>query len=140
MDLFIAPWISVQLGSVQSLVMSNTLQPQGLQHTRLPCPSPTPRVYSNACPLSRRCHPTISSSVIIFSYHLQSFPASGSFQMSVLHSRWPKYWKFNIKISPSNDYSGLISFRMDWFDLLAVQGTLKSILQHYSSKASILQH
>ena len=139
MDLFIAPWISVQLGSVQSLVMSNTLQPQGLQHTRLPCPSPTPRVYSNACPLSRRCHPTISSSVIIFSYHLQSFPASGSFQMSVLHSRWPKYWKFNIKISPSNDYSGLISFRMDWFDLLAVQGTLKSILQHYSSKASILQ-
>ena len=139
MDLFIAPWISVQLGSVQSLVMSNTLQPQGLQHTRLPCPSPTPRVYSNACPLSRQCHPTISSSVIIFSYHLQSFPASGSFQMSVLHSRWPKYWKFNIKISPSNDYSGLISFRMDWFDLLAVQGTLKSILQHYSSKASILQ-
>ena len=139
MDLFIAPWISVQLGSVQSLVMSNTLQPQGLQHTRLPCPSPTPRVYSNACPLSRRCHPTNSSSVIIFSYHLQSFPASGSFQMSVLHSRWPKYWKFNIKISPSNDYSGLISFRMDWFDLLAVQGTLKSILQHYSSKASILQ-
>ena len=70
---------------------------------------------------------------------LQSFPASGSFPMSqsVLHIRWPKYWSF--RINPYSEYSGLISFRMDWFDL-AVQGTLKSLLQHHSSKASILQH
>ena len=59
---------------------------------------------------------------------------------SVLHIRWPKYWSFSFSISPSNEYPGLISFRMDWFDLLAVQGTLKSLLQHHSSKASILQH
>ena len=59
---------------------------------------------------------------------------------SVLHTRWPKYWSFSFSISPSDKYSGLISFRMDWFDLLAVQGTLKTLLQHYSSKASILQH
>ena len=59
---------------------------------------------------------------------------------SVLHIRWPKYWSFSFSMSPSNEYSGLISFRMDWFDLLSVQGTLKSLLQHHSSKASILQH
>ena len=59
---------------------------------------------------------------------------------SVLHIRWPKYWSFSFSISPSNEYSGLISFRIDWFDLIAVQGTLKSLLQHHSSKASILQH
>ena len=70
---------------------------------------------------------------------LQSFPASGSFPVeSVLHIRWPKYWSFSFGISPSNEYSGLISFRMNWLDLLAVQGTLKSLLQHHSSKASIL--
>ena len=63
-------------------VMSDSLRPHGLQHTRLPCPSPTPRVYSDSCPLSWWCHPTISSSVFPFSSHLQSFPASGSFQMS----------------------------------------------------------
>ena len=84
----------------------------------LPCPSPTPGVYPNSCPLSQWCHPTISSSVI------QS----------------PKYWNFSFKISPTNEHPGLISFRMDWLDLLAVQGTLKSLLQHHSSKASILQH
>ena len=66
---------------------------------------------------------------------LQSFPASGSFPVSVLHIRWPKYWSFSFSISPSNEYSGLISFRMDWLDLLAVQGTLKSLLQHHSSKS-----
>ena len=71
---------------------------------------------------------------------LQSFPASGSFPVSVLHIRWPKYWSFSFSISPSNEYSGLISFRMDWLDLLAVQGTLKSLFQHHSSKASILWH
>ena len=119
-------------------VMSGSLRPHGLQHTRLPCPSPTPRAYSNSCALSRGCHPTISSSVVPFSSCPQSFPASGSFQMSWL-IRWPKYWSFSVSMSLSNEYSGLISFRMDWLDLLAVQGTLKSLLQHYSSKASILR-
>ena len=89
-------------------------------------------------PLHQRCNPTISSSVTLFSC-LQSFPASGSFPVSQLF-RWPKYWSFSFGISPSNEYSGLISFRMDWLDLLAVQGTLKSLLQHHSSKASILRH
>ena len=119
-------------------VMSDSLQPQESQHTRPPCPSPTPKVYTNSCPSSQWCHPTISSSVIPFSSCLQSFPASGSFPMS-LHIRGPKYWSFSFSISPSSEYSGLISFRMDWLDLLAVQGTLKSLLQHHSSKASILQ-
>ena len=82
-----------------------------------------------------------SSSVVPFSSCLQSFPASESFSSeSPLCNRWPKYWSFSFSISLSNEYSGLISFRMDWFDLLAVQWTLKSLLQHYSSKASILRH
>ena len=119
--------------------MSDSLQPHGL-HTRPSCPSPTPGVYSNSCPLSRWCHPTISSSVIPFSSCLQSFPTSGSFQIkSVLCIRWPKYSSFSSNISLSNEYSGLISFRIDWLDLLAVQGTLKNPLQHHSSKASILR-
>ena len=116
-------------------VVSDSLRPHGLQHARPPCPSPTPGVYS--CPSSQWCHPAISSSVIPFSSRLQSFPASGSFQMS-LHIRWPKYWSFNFSISPSNEHSGLISFRMDWWDLLIVHRTLKSLLQHHSSKVSIL--
>ena len=126
-------------GSVQVSysVVSDSLQPQGLQHARPPCPSPTPRVYSDSCPLSQWCHPTISSSVVPFSSHLQSFPASNE---SVLRVWWPKYWSFSFNISPSNEYSGLISFRMDWLDLLVVQGPLKSLLQHPSSKGSILQH
>ena len=99
--------------------MSNYLQLHGLKDVRLPCPSPIPGTYSNSCPSSRWCHPTISSSVVPFSC-LQSFPVSGSF--SVLHIRWPKYWIFIFNISPSNEYSGLISFRIDWFDLFAVQG------------------
>ena len=119
--------------------MSNSLQPHGLQHTTPPCPTRTPGVYSNLYPLSRWCHPTISYYVVPFSSHLQSFPASGSFQMSFCN-RWPKYWGLSSSISPSNEYSGLISFRMDWLGLLAVQGTLKSLLQHHSSKASILWH
>ena len=221
--------------------MSDSLWPQGLQHTRLPCPSPSPGVYSNSCPLSQWCHPTISSSVVLFSFCLQSFPASGSFPVSqaftsggqsigasdsasglpmsiqgvhisvqfssvaqlcltfgtpwnaenkaslsitnsrslprlmsiesvmpsnhilchpllfpspsspsifpsirdfsnesLLHIGWPKYWTFSFSISPSNKYLGLISFRIDWFDLLAIQRTLKSLLQQYSSKASVL--
>ena len=114
-----------------------TLQVHGLQHNRLPCSSPSPGACSDSCPLSWWCHPTILSSVIPFSSCLLSVSASGSFQMSQFFiSTWPKYWSFSI--SPSNEYSGLISFRMDWMDLLAVQGTLKSLLQHHSSKASIL--
>ena len=115
-----------------------TLQPHWLQHIRLPCPSLSPRVCSNLRPLSRWCYPTISSSTVPFSSHLQSFPASGSFPRSVLCITWPKYWSFSFSISPSNEHSELISFRMDRLDLLVVQGTLKSLLQQHSSKASIL--
>ena len=120
--------------------MSNSLWPHGLQHARPPCPSPTFRVYSNSCPSSWWCHPTISSSVIPFSSCPQSFPASIRVFSNepVLHIRWPEYWSFSFSISPSNKRSGLISFRMDWLDLLTVQGTLKSLLQHHSSPASIL--
>ena len=116
--------------------MSDSLWPHGLQHARPPCPSSTPGVYSDSCQLSQWCHPTISSSVIPFFSHFQSFPASGSFPMSQFFTSGEQSI---FSISPSNEYSGLISFRMDWLDLLAVQGTLKSLLQHYSSKASILQ-
>ena len=119
-------------------VVSDSLRPHGSQHIRLPCPLPTPGVYSNSCPLSWWCHPTILSSVFPFSSHLQSFPVSGFSQESVLCMRWPKDWSFSFNISPFNKHSGLISFRMDWFNLLTVQGTLKSLLQHHSSKASIL--
>ena len=122
-------------------MVSNSLWPHGLQHARLPCPSLSPRVCSNSRPSSQWCHPTISSSVVPFSSCLQSFPPSGFFSNeSVLRIRWPKYWSFSFSISPSNEYSGLISFRMDWLDLLADQGSLKSLLQHHSPKASILQH
>ena len=122
-------------------VMSDSLQHHGLQHARPPYPSPTPRVHPNPWPLSQWCHPTISSSVVPFSACLQSFPASGSFSDdSVLPIRWPKYWRFCFSVSLSNEYSVRISFRMDWLDLLAVQGTLKSLLQHHSSKASIIWH
>ena len=120
-------------------VVSDSLQPYGLQHTRPPCPSSTPRVYSNSCPLSWWCHPTISSSVVPFSSRLQSRIRIFSNE-SVLCIRWPKYWSFSFSISPFNEYSGLISFRIDWLDLLAVQGTLKSLLQYHSSKTSILWH
>ena len=115
-----------------SSVMSASLRPHESEHARPSCPSPTPRVYSNSCPSSWWCHPAISSSVIPFSSCPQSLPASESFSESTLHMRWPKYWSFSFSISPSNEHPGLISFRMDWLDLLAVQGTLKSLLQHYS--------
>ena len=132
------------LALVQSLSCP-ILRPHGLQLARLPCPSPSPGVCSNSCPLSRWCHLTISSSVISSSC-LQSFPASGSFPMSqmffnelALRIRWPKYWSFSFSFSPSNEYSGLISFEIDWFDLLAVQETVESLLQHHSSEASVLR-
>ena len=119
-------------------VMFDPLRLHGLQ---LPCPSPTPGVYPNSCPLSRWCHSTISSFFMPFSSCPQSFPVSGIrvfSNESALCIRWPKYWSFSFNITPSNKYLGLIPFRMDWLNLLAVQGTLKSLLQHNCSKASIL--
>ena len=114
-------------------VMFNSLWPHGLQYASPPCPSPTPGVFSNSCALSWWYHPTISSSVISFSSHLQSFPASGSFQMSQFFTSGGQSIGVSASASlPSNDYLGLISFRMDLLDLLAVQ-------EHHSSKASILQ-
>ena len=101
------------------------------------CPSPTPGVYPNPCPSSWWCHPTISSSVILLSSRLQSNIRFFSNELT-LRMRWPKYWSFSFSISPSKEHPGLISFRMDWLDLRAVQGTLKSLLQHHTSKASIL--
>ena len=105
-----------------------------------PCPSPTPGVYPNPCPLSQWCHPAISSCspLLLLPPILPSIRVFSN--ESTLHMKWPKYWSFSFSISPStNEYPGLISFRMDWLDLLAVQGTLKSLLQHHSSKASILR-
>ena len=118
-------------------VMFDSLQPHGLQHTRPPCTTPTPRVYSNSCPLCRWCHPTISSSVVPFSSHLQAFPASGSFPMSQLFTSGGQSIGVSASASvlPINtqDWSPL---GWDWLDLLTVQGTFKSFL-HHSSKASI---
>ena len=125
---------SVQLSDS---VMFNSLRPHGLQHTRLPCPSLPPRVCSDSCPSSRWCHPTVSSCRPLLLLPLVFSSIRVFSKESVLHIRWPKYWRFSI--SPSNEYSGLTSFRTDWLNLLAVQGTLKSLLQYYSSKASILQ-
>ena len=116
-------------------VLSDYLLPHESQHTRPPCPSPSPRVHSDSCPSSPWCHPAISSWILPFSSCPQSLPASESFSNeSNLHIRWPKYWSFSFSIILSKEHTGLISFRMDWLDLLAVQGTLKSLLQHHSSK------
>ena len=102
-------------------VMSNSLWPYGLQHARLPCPSPSSGACSNSCPLSWWCHQTILSSVIPLLLLPSIFPSIRVFSNELaLHIRWPKYWSFSFSISPSNEYSGLISFRIDWFDLLAV--------------------
>ena len=133
--------ITSHLSSQFSLsVLSDSLRPHGLQHVRLPCPSPTPGAYSNSCLSRRWCHPTIPSLVIPLFLMPSIFPSIRVFSnVSVLRIRWPKYWSFSFNISPSNEYSGLISFRMDWLYILAVQGTLKSLLQHHSSIASILQ-
>ena len=104
-----------------------------------PCPSPTPSIYSDLSPLSWWCFPTISSSVIPFSSHPQSFPASRSFPISQLFTSGGQNIGVSASnISLSNEHSGLISLRMDWLDHLAVQGSLKSLLQHHSSKAPIL--
>ena len=141
------PWghlaLRVTPSSVQfsRSVVSDSLWPHESQHARPPCPSPIPGVHSNSCPLSQWCHPAISSSVVPFSSCPQSPRSIRVFSNeSTLFIRWPKYWSFSFSIRPSNEYSGLIFFRMDWLDLLAFQGTLKSLLQHNSSKASILRH
>ena len=120
--------------------MSDSLQPHELQHARPPCPSPTPRVHSDSTSLESvmpsshliLCRPLlllppIPPSITVFSNE------------STLHMRWPKYWSFSFSIIPSKEIPGLISFRMDWLDLLGVQGTLKSLLQHHTSKSSVLQ-
>ena len=129
-------FLAIQFGHS---VVSDSSRPHALQHTRLPCPSPTPGAYSNSCPFSQWCSnyiihcrpllaPSVFTSIRVFSSE------------SVLCIRWPKYWNFSFSISPSNECSVLISFRRDWLDLLAVQGILKSLLQHHNSKASILWH
>ena len=121
------------------LVVSDSFRPHGLQHARWPCPSPTPGVLN-----------LMSIESVMPSNHLilcppllllpSIFPTLRVFsKKSVLHIRWSKYWSFSFSVSLSNEYSGLISFRMDWLDLLAIQGTLKSLFQHHSSKASILR-
>ena len=119
-------------------VLSDSLQPHGLQHARLSCPSPTPRAYSNSCPSSRSCHPTISSSVIPLSSCLQSFLASGSFPVGQLFTSGGQTIGASASASvlPMNI---LISFRIELYDLLEVQGTLKSLLQHHSLKASVFR-
>ena len=120
--------------------MSDPQQPHGLQHTRLSCPPPIPRAYSNSYP---SCGDAIYHLILCRPLLLPPsiFPSVRIFSNgSVLRVRWPKYWSFSFSISLSNEYSGLISFRIDRLDLLAVQGTFKSLLQHHSSKASILRH
>ena len=110
-----------------------SLGPHGLQHTRLPCPLLSPRVCSDSCPSSQWCHPTISSCHFILLLP-SIFPDIRVFSNeSALHIKWPKYWSFIFSISPSSEYSGLISFKIDWFDL-TVHRTLKSLLQHHSWK------
>ena len=129
---------TLQISSITQSCL--TLRPHGLQHTRFP-------VHHQLLELAK----LMSSELVMPSNHLilccplllltSIFPSIRVFSNgSVLHIRWPKYWSFSFSISPSNEYSGLISFRMDWLDLHAVQGTLKSLLQHHSSTASILQH
>ena len=119
--------------------MSDSLRAHESQHTRPPCPSPTPGVHPNSCPLSRWCHPAISSCrpLLLLPPILPSIRVFSN--ESTLCMSWPKYWSFSLSINPSKEHPRLISFRMDWLDLLAVQGALESLLQHQSSKASILQ-
>ena len=146
-QLFATPWTAACQASLAITNCWSSLRLMPMDHSTPGLPvhqqlrefEQTPGVYSNLCPLSWWRHPTISSSVIPFSSLLHLFPSVRVFSNeSVLHIRWPNYWSFSFNISPSSEYSGLISFRMDWLDLLAVQGTLRSLLQHHSSKAWIL--
>ena len=133
-------YITYQIRSdqISCSVVSNSLRPHESQHARPPCPSPTAGVHWDSRPSSQWCHPAISSSVVPFSSCPQSLTIVFSNESTPLMRR-PKYWSFSFSISPSKEIPGLISFRMDCLDLLAVQGTLKSLLQHHSSKASILR-
>ena len=124
---------------LSSSVVSSSLRPHGLQHTRLPCPSPSPQSLLKL----RSIESVMSSNHLILCCPLllppSLFPSIRIFSNeSALLIRWPKYWSFSFSINPSSEYSGLISFRMDWLDLLAVQGTLKNLLQQHNLKASIL--
>ena len=136
-------WLDSITNSVQfsRSVMSDTLQPHRLQHARLPCPSPTPGACSNSCPIESVMP---SSHLILCRPLLLLPPIPPSIRVfsseSTLRMRWPKYWSFSFSVIPSKEIPGLISFRMDWLNLLAVQGTLKSLLQHHSTKALILWH
>ena len=127
---FTSAYFPFQFSSVRfsRSVMSDSSRPHESQHAGPPCPSPTPGVYSHSCFLCRPLLllPAIPPSIRVFS------------KESTLRTRWPKYWSFSFSISPSNEHPGPISFRIDWLDLFAVQGTLKSLLQHHSSKPSIL--
>ena len=129
-----------QFSSVQSLSHVRLFVTPWTAARRASRPSSTPGVYSNSYPMSQ-----LPSSCLILCHSLlfppSIFPSIRVFlKESVLHIRWPKYWSFSFSISPSNEYSGLISFRMDWLDLLSVHGTLKSLLEHHSAKATILRH
>ena len=125
--------------AVQSLSTIQLFETPWTAACHLPSPSLSHGDCSNSCPLSGWCHPTISTSVVPSPSALNLSQHQGFSIESAVHTRGPKYWSFSFSISPSNEYSGLISFRIDWFDLFAVQGTLKSLLQHHSLKASILQ-
>ena len=130
-------------------IMSNSLWPYESQNARPPCPSPTPRVYPNSCPSSQWCHPAILSSVLFL---LPPIPPSIRVfsNESTLHMRWPKYWNFSFSISPSNEHPGLISFRMDWLDLLVTSPPKNShtvielrlmlcMLKHLEAKCTCVQ-
>ena len=137
-DIFIK---KVSVSQFSCPVIFDSFWPHRLQHVRLPCPSLSPRVCSNSCPLSQWCHLAISSCVVPFSSCLQFFPSIRVFSYeSALCIWWPKYWSFSISISPSKEYSGFISFRIDWLDLLAVQGTqeFSSTSQFKSINSSVL--
>ena len=123
------------------LIMSDSWWPHGLQHARLPCPSPSPRACSNSFMSIESVMP--SNHLILCRPPLllpSIFPSIRVFSNeSALRIRWPEYWSFSLNISPSNEYPGLISFKMDWLEFLAVQGARKSLFQHHSSRTSILQ-
>ena len=121
-----------------SVQLCLTLWPHGLQHARLSCPSRTPRTCSNSCPSSLWSHPTISSFIIPFSSRLQSSQHQGLFKWVTIYHQVAKVLEFHLQHQSSNEYSGVISFRMDCLDLLVVQEKLKKLLQHHSSKASVL--
>ena len=137
--MFTVVWDMQSVGQFSCSVVSDSLRPHESQHARPPCPSATPGVHSNSCPSSQWCHPDISSSVVLFSSWPQSLPASESFPMSQLFTWGGQSIGVSASTSVLPMNTQLISFRMDWLDLLAVQGTLKSLLQHHSSKASILR-